>query len=57
MVSIKHYPTCNPNYPEKEQGEKAQQTIRIPLDDNQVVVQCVDCGAFGIEHKDNDETT
>ena len=48
---MKHYPTCNPNYPEKEEGEKAQKTIAIPLDDNQEIVQCVDCGAFEVKRK------
>lgn len=52
-MSIKHYPTCNGDYPEKSEGEEAQKAIRIPLDDNQVVIQCIDCGAFEVEHKDN----
>ena len=50
---IRHYQTCNSNYPEKPEGEQAQKVTRIPLDEHQVVLQCVDCGAFEVEHRDN----
>lgn len=50
---IKHYITCNPNYPEKPEGEAPREEVVIELDvelDEQVR-QCVDCGALVVERK------
>jgi len=40
-----HHPNCNPNYPEKVEGEAPQQLQLIDLGDGEWVKQCVDCGA------------
>jgi len=40
-----HFPSCNPNYPEKTKGEPAQALQRIDLVDDEWVDICVDCGA------------
>jgi hypothetical protein len=46
---IEHYPGCNADYPEKPEGEAPQATMLEDIGDGEVVVQCVDCGAFVIE--------
>ncbi len=48
---IVHYKGCNAKYPEKPEGEKPQQIEELELDDNEVVLQCVDCGAFEVVQK------
>jgi hypothetical protein len=46
---ITHYSGCSANYPEKPSNEKPQQIVEIDLEeDDEVVQQCVDCGAFEI---------
>jgi hypothetical protein len=57
MITIKHYSTCQADYPEKPKDEKWQLTTRVPLGDGQVVVQCNDCGAFTIELEKKDAST
>ena len=47
-MSIKHYGTCRAGYPEKSEGEKPQEVVEIPLDDNEKVLQCSDCGAHEV---------
>lgn len=47
-IVIEHYKNCRADYPEKAEGEAPQAIQRMPLDDNEVVYQCVDCGAFVI---------
>lgn len=48
---IVHYKTCNAKYPEKPADEQPQQIVEMELDDNEVVRQCVDCGAFEVVEK------
>lgn len=50
-TTIQHYPTCHANYPEKLKNEKAQQIMEIDLDDDEKVLQCVDCGASVVVKK------
>jgi hypothetical protein len=45
---ITHYPGCTGDYPEKPEGEKAQQIETLDIGDGEVVHQCVDCGAFEV---------
>ena len=44
-MSITHYPTCSPNYPEKLKGEAPQLITEDDLGDGYWVRTCVDCGA------------
>lgn len=46
MIDILHFKGCTANYPEKLNNEKPRQITKIPIDDGEVVHQCVDCGAF-----------
>ena len=41
---IKHYPSCNSNYPEKPRGEAPRSTTGIDLGE-ETVRTCNDCGA------------
>lgn len=43
---IKHFDTCNADYPEKVKGELPQEIMEIPMPDGETVRQCVDCGAI-----------
>lgn len=42
---VKHYESCNPSYPEKVKGEAPGLLTRVDLDDDEFILQCVDCGA------------
>lgn len=53
MDTIKHYDNCNHNYPEKNEIGDEQQITKIEIGDNEVVWQCVDCGAFVIEKEED----
>jgi len=46
LIVIEHYPNCRADYPEKPEGEKAQQIESLDMGDGETVYQCVDCGAF-----------
>jgi ssDNA-binding Zn-finger/Zn-ribbon topoisomerase 1 len=54
MTEIKHFSNCKADYPEKPIGEKPQEIIKIEIDNNEIVHQCSDCGAFIIMVKTND---
>jgi ssDNA-binding Zn-finger/Zn-ribbon topoisomerase 1 len=45
---IEHFPTCRATYPEKPEDELPQQIAEIELDEGDVVLQCVDCGAYKV---------
>lgn len=40
-----HHPNCNPNYPEKPEGEPPQLITREQLGDGFWIETCSDCGA------------
>jgi ssDNA-binding Zn-finger/Zn-ribbon topoisomerase 1 len=48
MIKIKHFINCTADYPEKPIEEKPQEIMKIEIDENEVVHQCSDCGAFVI---------
>lgn len=48
MDTIQHHPNCSPYYPEKIQSEAPQAITEIEIDDGEVALQCVDCGAYVI---------
>lgn len=50
-MAVKHYPNCNANYPEKPANEEPQQLLETEYDENEVVISCVDCGAFEVIKK------
>lgn len=52
-IDILHFKGCTADYPEKPENETPRQITKIEIDDNEVVHQCVDCGAF-IVVKQND---
>jgi hypothetical protein len=47
-LSVCHQPTCSPDYPEKPAGEEPQHLIVEDIGDGEFVLQCSDCGAFGL---------
>ena len=46
---MKHHSTCHADYPEKVEGEKAQEITCIDIGNDEEVVQCNDCGAYEIQ--------
>jgi hypothetical protein len=58
--SIKHWPTCTADYPEKAAGEYPQEIQSIDVGDGETWFSCVDCGssvfvnsAGIVTHRDN----
>lgn len=46
---IKHFPGCSPDYPEKPDNERPQQTQIVDLGDGTEAIVCVDCGIMSFE--------
>lgn len=51
-MTVDHHPGCNPNYPEKVEGETPQQLHKMDIGDGDDVYTCVDCGAFKVVKRD-----
>ncbi len=51
MNELVHYPNCHADYPEKPENEAPQSTTEIDLGDNEVAVQCNDCGASVVVYR------
>jgi len=45
MNIFPHHSKCTPNYPEKPKGEPPQLIVKSKISDNEILYQCVDCGA------------
>lgn len=45
-MKLIHHLTCTAKYPEKLTGEPPQHITETDIGDGEIVLQCVDCGAF-----------
>lgn len=45
IMLFPHHPKCNADYPEKPKREKPQHITKENLGNDEVLYQCVDCGA------------
>lgn len=46
METLTHHRGCTANYPEKLESEELKHLTFQRIDNNEIVIQCVDCGAF-----------
>jgi hypothetical protein len=49
--TIRHWPGCTPDYPEKLVTEAPREECEIDMHDGTIVRQCVDCGAYVLDWK------
>jgi hypothetical protein len=49
---FQHHKSCDADYPEKPKNEAPQQLEKSWLNKRELLIQCVDCGAFIIVKKE-----
>jgi len=54
-ITINHFPSCRPDYPEKPATEQPQQLSSMGIGDGETVFSCNDCGAFVVLDRDGKE--